>query len=86
MRQRVQYVSVGHPPALVIEPSGEMTFLDDVQGPPLAAGVIDRRRHSGERAIPFGTTVLLYTDGLIERRRETLDAGFARLRAAAAKT
>jgi anti-sigma regulatory factor (Ser/Thr protein kinase) len=84
-RQRVEYVSAGHPPALIIAPNGEMTFLDEVQGPPLAAGVIDRRRHSGEREIEFGTTVLLYTDGLIERRRESLDVGFARLRAAAAK-
>jgi CHASE3 domain sensor protein/anti-sigma regulatory factor (Ser/Thr protein kinase) len=82
---RVQYVSAGHPPALVIDPDGTTTFLDDVQGPPLAAGVIDRRRHSGERSIEFGTTVVLYTDGLVERRRESIDVGLERLRATAAR-
>ena len=36
-------------------------------------------------ALPPGTSVLLYTDGLIERREESLDAGFERLRSTAEK-
>jgi anti-sigma regulatory factor (Ser/Thr protein kinase) len=35
--------------------------------------------HEPERELPAGSLLVLYTDGLIERRGESLDAGFARL-------
>jgi serine phosphatase RsbU (regulator of sigma subunit) len=40
------------------------------------------RRSAGTVALPHGALMLLYTDGLIERRGESLDTGFARLAAA----
>ena len=42
--ERLQYVSAGHPPAVVLKPDGTTAVLDAEQGPPLAAGLIDRRR------------------------------------------
>ncbi len=46
---------------------------------------IDRasERVNGEVVLLPGTTVVLYTDGLVERRGESLDDGLARLREAA---
>lgn len=68
----------GHPPPLVRGPDGEVAYLEGGQGPPL--GVAPMMTY-GEAAsgLPHGATVLLYTDGLIERRRESLDAGLTRL-------
>ena len=36
-------------------------------------------RTENDEAVPPGATVLLYTDGLVERRREDIDVGLARL-------
>ena len=42
-------------------------------------------RPVGGRTLAPGATVVLFSDGLVERRREQLDAGFARLAASAAR-
>jgi serine phosphatase RsbU (regulator of sigma subunit)/anti-sigma regulatory factor (Ser/Thr protein kinase) len=76
-RRRVQVASAGHPPGYVIGPGGELTELR-AKGPPL--GVTRGATWSSETVeIEDGSTLVLYTDGLIERRDETLDVGFARL-------
>jgi serine phosphatase RsbU (regulator of sigma subunit)/anti-sigma regulatory factor (Ser/Thr protein kinase) len=77
-------VSAGHPPALQIGPDGHPQLLDGVQGPPL--GVASAHRYETER-LPFPprSALLLYTDGLIERRSEPIDEGFERLVNAAAE-
>jgi anti-anti-sigma factor len=57
---------------------------DDGAGPVL--GVPGRRPYQEASApFPAGSTLLLYTDGLVERRGEHLDTGLTRLRAAAAR-
>ncbi len=69
----------GHPPALLRLPGGEVTELAGGGTPPL--GLFDdfeSRSHSVE--VPPGSLLLLYTDGLIERRDEDLEAGLARLK------
>jgi serine phosphatase RsbU (regulator of sigma subunit) len=78
-----RWSNAGHPPPLLVEPDGRARLLQ----PPaeLLLGVdagAPRRTH----AVPLrpGATVLLYTDGLVERRSATLDEGFARLLGAAA--
>jgi serine phosphatase RsbU (regulator of sigma subunit) len=78
-RGTAEYVRAGHPPALLRLPGGDVTELSGGGTPPL--GVFDDfegRSHSVE--VPRGSLLLLYTDGLIERRGEDLTAGLARLR------
>jgi serine phosphatase RsbU (regulator of sigma subunit) len=74
--------SAGHLPPLVLRGDGRAELLSVEQGVPL--GVIpDATYHDDELAIAPGETLLLYTDGLIERRGESIDRGLERLLAAA---
>ncbi len=68
--------NAGHPPPVLIEPDGKARLLDDL--PDLLLGLdpdTDRIDHKLE--VMAGSTVLLYTDGLVERRGASLDDGFA---------
>lgn len=78
----VRFVNAGHPPPMIAATDGTTTVLDGA-GPPL--GVLDTWRYE-ERIgrIRAGDSLLLYTDGLVERRGERLEEGLERLRAAAA--
>jgi anti-anti-sigma factor len=81
-RGLLTYACAGHPPPLLV--GGETTaFLTEGRGP--ALGV--RRGGYREAAVPFaeGSALVLYTDGLVERRGEPLDTGLGRLAAAAAE-
>ena len=72
-------VSAGHPPPLVIDPGGRASFLD-VAGD-VALGVTRGwRYHEHECTVPNGSTIVLYTDGVVEVRGEPLDIGLERLR------
>jgi serine phosphatase RsbU (regulator of sigma subunit)/anti-sigma regulatory factor (Ser/Thr protein kinase) len=77
-----RYVSAGHPPPLIIGPEGAAFATDHGANPPLglpqAPSFVEE-----EVAMHPGTSVLLYTDGLIERRDESLDLGLERLRSTA---
>lgn len=75
------FANAGHSPALVRHPDGTATFLHQRSDPPL--GVRSTYRKHCEQLAP-GTTLVLYTDGLFERRAEVIDAGLDRLRAACA--
>jgi serine phosphatase RsbU (regulator of sigma subunit)/anti-sigma regulatory factor (Ser/Thr protein kinase) len=75
-------VNAGHPPPLVIRPDGEADFLP-LQGT-LALGASPLANyHSVEHAFPTGSTIVLYTDGLVERRGQSIDVGLEQLRAIA---
>ena len=84
----LRWARAGHPPPLLLRHDGELVVLDDAGGPLLGAYVPG----SGSSAytsvttgfVP-GDTVLLYTDGLVERRGELIDDGIDRLAAAARK-
>ncbi|MCZ2827502.1 SpoIIE family protein phosphatase [Modestobacter sp. VKM Ac-2986] len=65
-RHVVRWSSAGHPPPLLLHPDGTVDVLTDPVGLPL--GVLpDRERPEHETTLPPGTTLLLYTDGLIEQ-------------------
>jgi serine phosphatase RsbU (regulator of sigma subunit) len=80
---RMRWTNAGHLPPLVIHPDGTLAALADWRGEMLLG--VDAATKRGESVITLdaGTTVLLYTDGLIERRDGDLDEGMDRLRAAA---
>jgi CheY-like chemotaxis protein len=77
---RVRLASAGHPPPLLISPGG--TRFVEVRGPLL--GVDVARPPDLEFVIPRGSTLVTYTDGLIERRDREIDAGFRALAQCAA--
>jgi serine phosphatase RsbU (regulator of sigma subunit) len=82
-RARVlRWSNAGHPPPLLIDPDGIATLLE--RPADLLLGVdaeTPRRQHAV--ALQPGATVVLYTDGLVERRDAPLDDGLARLLTAA---
>jgi PAS domain S-box-containing protein len=72
------YSSAGHMPPIVVHPGRRADILADHQDPPLAVKRVTPRRNT---VVPFPvhSVVLLYTDGLVERRNELVDVGLQRL-------
>ncbi|MFE9446440.1 SpoIIE family protein phosphatase [Streptomyces sp. NPDC006602] len=79
---RLVYASAGHLPILVRDESGVVQRADEPTGPPLGTG--GWMHTSGSIALGPGSTAVLYTDGLVERRNEDLDEGIASLERALA--
>jgi len=76
-RHTLELYSAGHVPPLVLR-DGSSAFLDLHVRPPLGVAP-ERAARTSEVALDVATTVLLYTDGLVERRGEPLDDGMERL-------
>jgi serine phosphatase RsbU (regulator of sigma subunit)/anti-sigma regulatory factor (Ser/Thr protein kinase) len=78
---RTRFTNAGHPPPLVLRPDGSADYLEGSRAMPL--GVVgDPRYEETQVTLEPGSTVLLYTDGLVEKRGESIDAGLERLRTA----
>ncbi|MFE2918265.1 PP2C family protein-serine/threonine phosphatase [Kitasatospora indigofera] len=75
----VTYSSAGHPPPLLLHADGRIEFLDRATDPPLGARPEHVPRPQATTTFDEGDTLVLYTDGLIERRDEDIDVGLARL-------
>ncbi|HET8979627.1 MAG TPA: SpoIIE family protein phosphatase [Solirubrobacteraceae bacterium] len=76
----LSFVAAGHPYPLLIDEDGTTLFLKEGRSMPLGTGWRDEREH-GTVVLSPGSMLVLYTDGLIERRRRSLDDGFASLAA-----
>ncbi len=75
----LRYSSAGHPPPLIVDGNDEPHFLTGGRGVPL--GVVPAAAYADAEYQMLGpATIVLYTDGLIERRGETIDVGLERLR------
>ncbi|MET8117246.1 ATP-binding SpoIIE family protein phosphatase [Streptomyces prasinus] len=76
------HASAGHLPILVRDEHGTVQRADEPTGPPLGTG--GWMHSSGSIPLGPGSTAVLYTDGLVERRDEDLDEGIAALERALA--
>jgi serine phosphatase RsbU (regulator of sigma subunit) len=70
--------SAGHPPPLLAPVGEEPTYLDVDPGPPIGTAVGDYPETVVD--VPAGATLVLFTDGLVENRHESLTEGLERLR------
>jgi PAS domain S-box-containing protein len=76
----IAWANGGHPPPLRRRADGTCVYLEGGNG---LMGVEDRPYETHEDRTGPNETIVLYTDGLIERRGESLDVGLERLAAAA---
>jgi len=76
---RLRWTNAGHPPPFVVSPDGRVQALGKPIGDLLLGVDATAERAESVVDLPPGATVLLYTDGLVEQRDSTLDAGLARL-------
>ncbi|MFC9238310.1 SpoIIE family protein phosphatase [Streptomyces decoyicus] len=72
----------GHPPPALVHPDGTVTFPDLPAGPPLGLGGLPFE--TAEFAVPEGSQLVLYTNGLIEDRHRDVDTALDQLRRALA--
>ncbi|MFI8193295.1 SpoIIE family protein phosphatase [Streptomyces sp. NPDC085946] len=78
---QLAYSSAGHPPGILVRPDGSSRLLDEGSSLPLAVRP-GRERSDSVCTLPARSTLLLYTDGLVERRRRSLTAGIEQAGAA----
>jgi PAS domain S-box-containing protein len=71
----VTYSSAGHPPPILVTAGEDYQLLDQARSLPLAMLPADWRRSQATATLPPGATLMLYTDGLVERRNQSLDKG-----------
>lgn len=81
--RELHYASAGHPPPLLLLPDGSVQPLADAVSPVI--GVETEPRSQAAQSLPVGSTLICYTDGLVERRDRDLDEGVAALAAVVAR-
>jgi serine phosphatase RsbU (regulator of sigma subunit) len=85
-RRVLSWSNAGHPPPVMVDPSGRTTVLDHGAADLLLGIDAGTDRRESLVVLDPGATVVLYTDGLVERRGENLEVGIARLRTTLADT
>ena len=78
-----RFSSAGHPPPAVAYPDGRVELIEAARGLPLGTGIRTTYRQE-LLELPPGSVIVLYTDGLIERRGRSIDEGLSTLREALA--
>jgi anti-sigma regulatory factor (Ser/Thr protein kinase) len=72
-------------PGMIAGPESGTSMLNDARSVPLAVRR-DQPRPQASRLLPFGSTLMLFTDGLVERKHESIDDGIARAAASLVET
>ncbi|MDP4502646.1 PP2C family protein-serine/threonine phosphatase [Nonomuraea turcica] len=85
-RCRITYSSAGHLPPVLLHRDGACVLLEEATDPPLGARPEHVTRPQAELPYTAGDTLVLYTDGLIERRGRDIDVGLACLTDALARS
>ncbi|MFD5945654.1 SpoIIE family protein phosphatase [Streptomyces collinus] len=80
---QLSWTNAGHPPPLLISHDGLARYLTEGHGILLGTQT-GTRRPDATAQLPPGSTLVLYTDGLVEAPRRSLDEGLERLRQHAA--
>jgi serine phosphatase RsbU (regulator of sigma subunit)/anti-sigma regulatory factor (Ser/Thr protein kinase) len=81
----LRYACAGHPPPVLLPADGEPSLVWDGRSTPLGAFVHPQERSEASLQLSPGDRLLLYTDGLVERRDRSLDEGLELLSQAAAQ-
>ncbi|MFJ9831405.1 SpoIIE family protein phosphatase [Streptomyces sp. NPDC101169] len=76
--RRCTVARAGHPPPVLVRPDGEVEFPEVPAGPPLGLGGLPFETVDLE--LPEGSSLVLYTDGLVEDRDRDIDVGLELLR------
>lgn len=82
-RHVLRYCCAGHPAPLLVHAEGTGSFLEDGRSFPIGASWhgSSQLRRSGQVTLAENSVLVMYTDGLIERRDRSLEEGFEQLRA-----
>jgi len=80
----LRFANAGHPPPLLVGPKGETSYLEGGLGPPLGATTHLGQDIEVAAHVDAGSTLLLFTDGLVERRGTSIREGLTRLKTLAA--
>jgi serine phosphatase RsbU (regulator of sigma subunit) len=76
---RLRWANAGHPPPVLLRPDGSVEALAHEEADLLLGVDATAERREDVVSLAPGTTVVLHTDGLVERRGSTLDEGVERL-------
>ncbi len=74
-----RYACAGHPPPVLVDPGAAARFADDGRSTPLDAFAPGGARPEGPARLPPGAMIVLYSDGLVERRDRPLQTGLDEL-------
>ena len=80
----LRFANAGHPPPLLVEGNGQTSYLEGGLGPPLGATAHPRPDIDATAHLDAGSTLLLFTDGLVERRGSSILDGVDPLKTLAA--
>jgi phosphoserine phosphatase RsbU/P len=78
---RMDFALAGHPPPIIVQPGHDAEFVQAPVGPPVGYRLGVTGRLSAGIDVPPGALLILYTDGLVERRGADLDERLEKLRA-----
>lgn len=76
--ETVRLASAAHPPPMIVNGEGSAHFAEGPAGPPLGASLFPSYEET-VIAMPSGASLILYTDGMVERPDRPLDAGMDQL-------
>jgi len=75
----LRWANAGHPPIMVVNPDGAVVALPAVEADVLLGVDPESERRETTITLDRGATILLFTDGLVERRDQDLTSGLSRL-------